>query len=112
LPLVAPGKRDVSATAEELSSAAYGYHGSSFKNLFNVNHVLAITHTICPGISRIYFDEAIKAYTVQRYNVKHNEATNPGIIIDKEIIRKLEIKIGFDAPWRNTRRMPRMYPQF
>ena len=98
LPLVAQGKPDVSATIEEVSSATYGYRESSFKNLFNVNHILAITHTICPGISRIYFDEAIKAYTVQRYNVTRNKVTDPGIIIDKETIRNVKIKIGFDAP--------------
>ncbi len=41
------GKPDPSVTAEKVSFGTSGHRGSSFKNSFNENHILAITQAIC-----------------------------------------------------------------
>src|SRR5665213_1410912 len=41
------GKPDPSVPAEKVSFGTSGHRGSSFKNSFNENHILAITHAIC-----------------------------------------------------------------
>ncbi len=41
------GKPDPSITAEKVSFGTSGHRGSSFKNSFNENHILAITQAIC-----------------------------------------------------------------
>jgi len=41
------GKPDPSATAQKVSFGTSGHRGSSFKNSFNENHILAITQAIC-----------------------------------------------------------------
>ena len=41
------GKPDPSDTAEKVSFGTSGHRGSSFKNSFNENHILAITQAIC-----------------------------------------------------------------
>ncbi|MEO8117164.1 MAG: phosphoglucomutase, partial [Bacteroidota bacterium] len=41
------GKPDASVAAEKVSFGTSGHRGSSFKNSFNENHILAITQAIC-----------------------------------------------------------------
>ncbi len=41
------GKPDPSVSAEKVSFGTSGHRGSSFKNSFNENHILAITQAIC-----------------------------------------------------------------
>ena len=41
------GKPDASVIAEKVSFGTSGHRGSSFKNSFNENHILAITQAIC-----------------------------------------------------------------
>jgi phosphoglucomutase len=41
------GKPDPSVAAEKISFGTSGHRGSSFKNSFNENHILAITQAIC-----------------------------------------------------------------
>jgi phosphoglucomutase len=41
------GKPDPSVTAQKVSFGTSGHRGSSFKNSFNENHILAITQAIC-----------------------------------------------------------------
>lgn len=82
--------------AKKVSFGAAGHRDPHSKIFLTKIIFLLLYKPFASEYKEFLVDEAIKAYTIHRYDFPNNDVTDPGIIIDMETIRHAKIKLGVD----------------